>query len=67
MTTKIHRWVKSALLAGVATAAWPAFAAEVTAERLANPEAQNWLMNHRCPYRKLKPGNIDDVVHRERG
>jgi alcohol dehydrogenase (cytochrome c) len=27
--------------------AWPAFTAEVTPQRLANPEPQNWLMNHR--------------------
>ena len=27
--------------------AWPAVAADVTAERLASPEPQNWLMNHR--------------------
>ena len=36
------------LLTGAAMlAAPPAIAADVTAERLANPEPQNWLMNHR--------------------
>src|SRR5262249_33601363 len=41
--------LKSALLAGVIMAAWPAAAAEVTAQRLVNAdqEPQNWLMNHR--------------------
>src|SRR6266404_3617156 len=38
-----------ALAAGTALNALPALAADVTAERLANPdrEPQNWLMNHR--------------------
>ena len=31
----------SAVMAG------PALAADVTPQRLANPEPQNWLMNHR--------------------
>src|SRR3974390_1741529 len=45
---KINRGaLKAALLAGVALAASPALAADVTPERLANPEPQNWLMNHR--------------------
>ncbi len=41
--------VKAALLAGVVLATWPALAAEVTPDRLTNPnkEPQNWLMNHR--------------------
>src|ERR1700720_3957589 len=39
--------IKAALLSGVVMAAWPALAAEVTPQRLANPEPQNWLMNHR--------------------
>src|SRR5438132_4959375 len=44
-----HSIRKAALLCGAAIAAWPAFAADVTPERLANPdgEPQNWLMNHR--------------------
>jgi alcohol dehydrogenase (cytochrome c) len=44
------RKIRTALLAGGALlAAWPALAADVTPERLANPdkEPQNWLMNHR--------------------
>jgi alcohol dehydrogenase (cytochrome c) len=42
--------LRGALLAGAAAiVAWPAFAAEVTPERLLNAdkEPQNWLMNHR--------------------
>ena len=39
----------TSMLAGVVIAASPALAAEVTPERLLNPdhEPQNWLMNHR--------------------
>src|ERR1700680_4322466 len=39
----------TSMLAGVMIAVSPAFAAEVTPERLLNPdrEPQNWLMNHR--------------------
>ena len=36
-----------AVAAGSALAALPAVAADVTPERLTNPEPQNWLMNHR--------------------
>src|SRR5271165_721216 len=41
--------LRSLLLAGSAVAALggSAFAADVTPERLANPEPGNWLMNHR--------------------
>src|SRR2546423_4951914 len=40
--------IRTALLAGSMLAtAWPALAAEVTPQRLANPEPHNWLMNHR--------------------
>jgi alcohol dehydrogenase (cytochrome c) len=42
--------MRAALLAGsMFTVAAPAIAADVTPERLANPdrEPQNWLMNHR--------------------
>src|SRR5438105_7683129 len=39
--------IKAALLSGVVLIAWPALAAEVTPQRLLNPEPQNWLMNHR--------------------
>src|SRR3954471_6218427 len=40
--------IRTALLTGSLLAiAAPALAAEVTPARLANPEPQNWLMNHR--------------------
>src|SRR6266705_22927 len=44
-----NRSIRSALLASSLLAAWPALAADVTPERLLNPdrEPQNWLMNHR--------------------
>ena len=46
--TRTHRVSrKAALLGCVAMAASPALAADVTPQRLANPEPQNWLMNHR--------------------
>jgi alcohol dehydrogenase (cytochrome c) len=35
------------LVAGMLAAAMPASAADVTFDRLAHPEPQNWLMNHR--------------------
>ena len=46
MTT---RAIRSILLSASILVAAPAFAADVTPERLANPdkEPQNWLMNHR--------------------
>ena len=49
MSAKRLRMFKVALVAGSALAAAPALAADVTAERLMNPdkEPQNWLMNHR--------------------
>jgi alcohol dehydrogenase (cytochrome c) len=59
--------LKSALLAGVVTAAWPALAAEVTSQRLINAdkEPQNWLMNHRTydgqrysPLERINRGNV---------
>src|SRR5437016_81994 len=37
----------TSLLAGMAVAASSALAAEVTPQRLLNPEPHNWLMNHR--------------------
>jgi alcohol dehydrogenase (cytochrome c) len=68
MAAKIHRSIKLALLAGVVTAAWPVLAAEVTPERLANPEPQNWLMNHRTydgqrfsPLDKINKGNASNL------
>jgi alcohol dehydrogenase (cytochrome c) len=44
-----HALLATALLSALPVAATPALAAEVTPERLANPdkEPQNWLMNHR--------------------
>src|SRR5438552_7183333 len=54
------------LLAGSMLAgAGPALAAEVTPQRLANPEPQNWLMNHRTydgqrysPLARIDKGNV---------
>jgi alcohol dehydrogenase (cytochrome c) len=48
MAKQIHS-LRAALLAGSMLAAWPVLAADVTPERLLNPdkEPQNWLMNHR--------------------
>jgi alcohol dehydrogenase (cytochrome c) len=47
--TRSHGFIRNALLATSLFTAAPALAAEVTADRLANPdrEPQNWLMNHR--------------------
>src|SRR5215475_9309141 len=43
-----HRSLRCFLLAGaVMLTAMPALAADVTPERLTNPEPGNWLMNHR--------------------
>src|ERR1700682_3355120 len=50
MSAKSHHFIcKTALVGGLAMMAWPAGAAEVTADRLINAdkEPQNWLMNHR--------------------
>jgi alcohol dehydrogenase (cytochrome c) len=54
-----------ALLAGSVLAPAAVYAADVTPERLANPEPQNWLMNHRTydgqrfsPLDKINKGNI---------
>jgi alcohol dehydrogenase (cytochrome c) len=57
-------------LATVLMAAWPALAAEVTPERLANAdkEPQNWLTNHRTydaqrfsPLDKINRGNVKNL------
>src|SRR5438046_7117660 len=57
--------IKAALLSGVVLAACPALAAEVTPQRLINPEPQNWLMNHRTydaqRYSPLERINRDNV------
>ena len=44
-----HNSIRNVLLAGSMLAVWPVLAADVTPERLLNPdkEPQNWLMNHR--------------------
>jgi len=42
-----HHSLRSLLLSGAVTLAAPVVAAEVTPQRLASPEPQNWLMNHR--------------------
>src|ERR1700748_230662 len=45
---KRNRWVVETLfMSSVALAGGPASAADVTPQRLANPEPGNWLMNHR--------------------
>jgi alcohol dehydrogenase (cytochrome c) len=59
--------VRTALLAGSMLAAWPVLAADVTPDRLLNPdkEPQNWLMNHRTydgqrfsPLDLINKGNV---------
>jgi alcohol dehydrogenase (cytochrome c) len=42
-----HHSLRGLLLSGAVTLAPPVVAAEVPPQRLANPEPQNWLMNHR--------------------
>ncbi len=60
----------ASMLAGALLAAPPAFAAEVTAERLINAdrEPQNWLMNHRSydgqrysPLERINKENVKDL------
>src|SRR5262250_3099954 len=67
MTT---RAIRSALLSASILAAAPALAADVTPERLANPdrEPQNWLMNHRSydaqrysPLARISRGNVKNL------
>jgi alcohol dehydrogenase (cytochrome c) len=67
MTGK-HRSIKAALLGSAMLAAAPALAAEVTPQRLANPEPQNWLMNHRTydgqrfsPLTRINKDNVKDL------
>jgi alcohol dehydrogenase (cytochrome c) len=61
--------IQAALLAS-SISAWPAMAAEVTPERLLNPdrEPQNWLMNHRTydgqrfsPLVRINKGNVKNL------
>src|SRR5450631_3307908 len=62
-----NRALKLALLAGTVAMTAPAFAAEVTPQRLVNAdkEPQNWLMNHRTyngqrfsPLERINKGNV---------
>src|SRR6202023_2629026 len=46
VTSTMRITLPTSIMACVALAALPARAADVTYERLANPEPQNWLMNH---------------------
>src|SRR5882672_851508 len=64
---RCDRTIRNALLAGGMLAAWPVLAADVTPERLLNPdkEPQNWLMNHRTydgqrysPLARIDKGNV---------
>jgi alcohol dehydrogenase (cytochrome c) len=68
--TNRHRSLHAALLAGSVFAALPALAADVTPNRLLNPdkEPQNWLMNHRSydgqrfsPLDKINKGNVKNL------
>src|SRR5262245_35095885 len=68
--TNRHHSIRIALLAASALAVWPALAADVTPERLANPdrEPQNWLMNHRSydsqrfsPLARINKDNIKSL------
>src|SRR3984893_2390208 len=63
MNTKRNRLISTAaLLGGVAFAAGPALAAELTSQRLINAdkEPQNWLMNHR-PYDGRRFSPLDQI------
>src|SRR5215470_13082845 len=64
---RCDRSTRSLLLAASILATWPVLAADVTPERLLNPdkEPQNWLMNHRTydgqrfsPLDKINKGNV---------
>jgi alcohol dehydrogenase (cytochrome c) len=63
-----HDLLHCLLLASALVAATPSLAAEVTPERLANPEPGNWLMNHRTydsqrysPLDKINKGNVKSL------
>src|SRR5262249_14204980 len=47
-------------LFGSMLAAWPVLGAEVTPDRLANPEPGNWLMNHRT-YDSQRYSPLDQI------
>src|SRR5258706_2048457 len=60
--------LRSLLLSGAVTVAAPVVAAEVTPQRLANPEPQNWLMNHRTydgqrfsPLARINKDNVKNL------
>src|SRR6266699_4587530 len=62
--TSVLTAVASALLAGTSLA----LAAEVTPQRLINPEPHNWLMNHRTyngqrfsPLARINKGNVKNL------
>src|ERR1700733_2879599 len=73
LMTSRNNFSRAALLAGsmlTTAAACPAFAADVTPERLLNPdkEPQNWLMNHRTydgqrfsPLGRIDRGNVKNL------
>src|SRR5260370_30560568 len=68
MNRKHRGSIKAVLLSGVVGAAWPTLAAEVTPQRLANPEPQNWLMNHRTydgqrfsPLERINKDNVKNL------
>ena len=68
MTTKHKCSLAAALLGGTVAMAWPGSAAEVTPQRLVNPEPQNWLMNHRTydaqrysPLDKINKTNVKSL------
>ena len=69
MPTLQYRSLRGLLLSNAALLlAAPAVAADVTAERLANPESGNWLMNHRTydaqrysPLDKISKGNVKSL------
>src|SRR5260370_30577249 len=63
-----HHSLRSLLLSGAVTLAAPVVAAEVTPEGLANPEPQNWLMNHRTydaqrfsPLARINKDNVKNL------
>ena len=65
-----NRLIVTALLTGSILAAYPARGADVTPDRLLNPdkEPQNWLMNHRTydgqrfsPLARINRGNVKSL------
>src|SRR3981081_3587472 len=66
--TKSKVTIRAMLLTGVARLVSPGLAADVTPQRLANPEPQNWLMNHRTydaqrysPLDKISKDNVKNL------